>query len=165
MSPKSAPDLSYDLPPADERKGKTKAESDRHLGNLIVTHRSTLIRYPAGTMAPPRQKNVVGMNYWRRVGPDSRGAAHAVAGIDRHHDRPRSEPASAAFLESCRAMLSTLAAPDGGLPYRVSACDHLVAILELDQATVHFSACKHTARLAFAPLSVPSVDVSKGHRH
>jgi hypothetical protein len=62
MSLKSAPDLSYDLPPADERKGKTKAESDRHLGNPIVTHQSTLIRYPAGTMAPPRQKNVVGMN-------------------------------------------------------------------------------------------------------
>jgi hypothetical protein len=52
----------------------------------------------------------------------------------------------------------------GGLPYRVSACDHLIAILELDQATVHFSARKHTARMAFAPLSVPSVDVWKGHR-
>jgi hypothetical protein len=61
MSLKSAPDLSYNVPRADERKGKTKAESDRQLGNLIVTHRSTLIRYPAGTMAPPWQKNVVGM--------------------------------------------------------------------------------------------------------
>jgi hypothetical protein len=97
MSLKSAPDLSYDLPPADERKGKTKAESDRHLCNPIVTHRSTLIRYPAGTMAPPRQKNVVGMNYWRRPAArldmvradlcqraDSRGAAHVLAPIDRH---------------------------------------------------------------------------------
>jgi len=61
MSLKSAPDLPYDLPPADERKGKTRAESDRHLGNPIVTHRSMLIRYPVGTMAPPRPKNVVGM--------------------------------------------------------------------------------------------------------
>ena len=67
MSLKSAPDLSYNVPPADECKGKTKAESDRHLGNLIVTHRSTLIRYPASTMAPPRQKNVVGMELG--VGP------------------------------------------------------------------------------------------------
>jgi hypothetical protein len=64
MSLESAPDRSYDVPPADERKGKTKAESDRHLGNPIVTHRSTLIRYPAGTMTPPRQKNAVGVKYW-----------------------------------------------------------------------------------------------------
>jgi hypothetical protein len=35
-SPKRTADLSYDLPPADERKGKTKAESDRDLGNPIV---------------------------------------------------------------------------------------------------------------------------------
>src|ERR1700693_3831287 len=40
MSLESAPDRSYDVPPADERKGKTRAESDRRLGNLIVTHRS-----------------------------------------------------------------------------------------------------------------------------
>ena len=60
ISLKSAPDLPYDLPPADERKRKTTAESNRHLGNPIVTHRFTLIRHPAGTKAPPRQKNVVG---------------------------------------------------------------------------------------------------------
>src|SRR5882724_575270 len=66
MSLKSAPDRSYDVPPADERKGKTKAESDRHLGNPVITHRSTLTRHPAGTRAAPRQKNVAGMNYWRR---------------------------------------------------------------------------------------------------
>lgn len=59
---KGAPDFSYDLPPTDEGKGETGAESDRHLGNPTVTHQSTLIRYPAGTMAPPRHKNVVGMN-------------------------------------------------------------------------------------------------------
>ena len=62
MSLKSAPDLSYDVPPADERKGKTKAESGRNLGNLIVTHWSTIIRYPIGTMAHPRQKDVIDMN-------------------------------------------------------------------------------------------------------
>jgi len=39
-----------------------RAESDRDLGNPIVAHRSTLIGDPAGKMAPPRQKNVVGMN-------------------------------------------------------------------------------------------------------
>jgi hypothetical protein len=58
MSLESAPDRSYDVPPADERKGKTKAESDRHLGNPTVTHRSTMIRYPAGAkfgrMSAPR---------------------------------------------------------------------------------------------------------------
>jgi hypothetical protein len=43
-------------------EGETKAESDHHLGKSIVAHRSTLIRYPAGTMARPRQKNVAGMN-------------------------------------------------------------------------------------------------------
>src|SRR5580700_6942402 len=56
MSLKSAPDLSYDVPPADERKGKTKAESDRHLGNLIVTHRSTLIRYRPARWRPKAEK-------------------------------------------------------------------------------------------------------------
>jgi hypothetical protein len=59
-SPKSAPDLSYDLPPADECKGETGTESDRDLGNPIVAHRSTLIRHPAGRWRPQRQKNVVG---------------------------------------------------------------------------------------------------------
>jgi hypothetical protein len=68
MSLKRAQDFSYDLPPADERKGETGDESDRHLGNSKVTHRSMLIRYPAGTMAPPRQKNVVGLNSWRWTG-------------------------------------------------------------------------------------------------
>jgi hypothetical protein len=63
MSLKSAPDLSYDLPPAGER--------NRHLGNPIVTHRSTLIRYPAGTMTPPRQKNAAGVK--------TMGEAHLVA--------------------------------------------------------------------------------------
>ena len=76
MSLESAPDRSYDVPPADERKGKTKAESDRHLGNPTVTHRSTMIRYPAGAMTPPGQKNVVGMKYWRRRNRQ-RIAAHA----------------------------------------------------------------------------------------
>ena len=33
-----APDRSCYFPPADERKGKTKAESDRHLGKSTVTH-------------------------------------------------------------------------------------------------------------------------------
>jgi hypothetical protein len=60
MSLKRAADICYDLPPADERKGETGDESDRHLGNPIVIHRSTIIRHPAGTMAPPRQENVVG---------------------------------------------------------------------------------------------------------
>src|SRR5271156_3730228 len=66
MSLESAPDRSYDVPPADERKGKAKAEGDRYLGKPIITHRSTLTRYPAGTRASPRQKNVAGMNYFRR---------------------------------------------------------------------------------------------------
>jgi hypothetical protein len=33
-----APDWFCYFPPADERKGKTKAESDRHLGKSMVTH-------------------------------------------------------------------------------------------------------------------------------
>jgi hypothetical protein len=61
MSLESAPNLSYDLPPTDERKGKTKAESDRYLRKLIISHRAKLTRYPAGTMAASRQKNVVGI--------------------------------------------------------------------------------------------------------
>jgi hypothetical protein len=77
-------DISYDLPPADQRKGETGAESDRNLGNPTVTHQSTLIRYPAGTMAPPRQKNVAGMELGR--------GAHAVArigpGLTRVSNRP-----------------------------------------------------------------------------
>jgi hypothetical protein len=55
MSPKSAPDISYDLPPAGQRQGKTRADSDRHLGNPTLCHRFTLIRDPADTMAPPRR--------------------------------------------------------------------------------------------------------------
>jgi hypothetical protein len=35
---KRAQDLSYDLPPADERKGETGDESDRDFGNPTVTH-------------------------------------------------------------------------------------------------------------------------------
>ena len=107
MSLESAPDRSYDVPPADERKGKTRAESDRRLGNLIVTHRSTIIRYPAGTMAPPRQKNVAGMNYWRRpaairpMSAESRGAAHAVAG-SAGHDSGQEPDAWAGFVDSAK---------------------------------------------------------------
>jgi hypothetical protein len=56
----SAPDRAYDVPPADKRKGEAKAESERYLGKPIITHRYTLTRYPAGTMAPSRQKNVAG---------------------------------------------------------------------------------------------------------
>jgi hypothetical protein len=92
MSPKSAPDIAYDLPPARERKGKTRADSDRHLGNPIACHRSTLIRDPAVAMASPRQKNVVDMNLWcvlTCISADPRGAADAVAGIDRKPPRPR----------------------------------------------------------------------------
>jgi hypothetical protein len=61
MSLESAPDRSYDVPPADECKGKAKADGDHYLGKLIAIHGSTLTRYPAGTMAPPRQKNVAGI--------------------------------------------------------------------------------------------------------
>jgi hypothetical protein len=56
----ATPHLSYDLPPADERKGKTKAESDRPLGRSIISHRGRVACYPAGTMADPRQKNATG---------------------------------------------------------------------------------------------------------
>jgi hypothetical protein len=89
MSLESAPDRSYDVPPADERKGKTKAGGDHCLGTLIITHRSTLIRYRADTMAPPRQKNVASMNYWRAIGvwqlirlivADFRGGRPAIPG-------------------------------------------------------------------------------------
>jgi hypothetical protein len=66
MSLESAPDRSYDVPPADERKGKAKAEGDRYLGRPIITHRSTLIPHPAGTRAAPRQKNVTGISDFRR---------------------------------------------------------------------------------------------------
>jgi hypothetical protein len=52
------PDIFYDVPPAGERRGKTRADSDRPLDNPIVSHRPTLIRDPVGTMALPRQKNV-----------------------------------------------------------------------------------------------------------
>ena len=57
----SAPDRSHDVPPADERKGKATADGDHCLGKLIIIHRSTLTRYPAGTMAAPRRKNVAGI--------------------------------------------------------------------------------------------------------
>jgi hypothetical protein len=110
MSLKSAPDRSYDLPPADERKGQTSAQRDQHLGNLIVTHWSTLIRYPAGTRAAPRQKNVAGMNYFRRpaairpVSAESRGVPRALAGNDRPCDSPNTKPSPAALLESWRGI-------------------------------------------------------------
>jgi hypothetical protein len=58
VSLESAPDRSYDVPPADERKGKAKAEGERDLGKPIITHRPTLTRCPAGTRADLRQKNV-----------------------------------------------------------------------------------------------------------
>jgi hypothetical protein len=114
MSLKCAPDLSYDVPPANERKGKTRAESDRHLGNLIVTHRSTLIRYPAGTMALPRQER-----RWHELGG---GPAGTMVRTDLCQHRltrsppmrwrrsagtpgPPAQPAPAAFLESANGML------------------------------------------------------------
>jgi hypothetical protein len=93
MSLESAKDRSYDVPPADERKGKAKAERDRCLGKPIITHRSTLTRYPVGTRAAPRQKNVAGMNYWRRpaairpMSAESRGVPRAAAGIARTWQR------------------------------------------------------------------------------
>jgi hypothetical protein len=66
ISLESAPDRSYDVQPADERKGKA-TEGDRYLGKPIITHRLTFTRYPASTRAAQRQKNVAGMNkYWRR---------------------------------------------------------------------------------------------------
>jgi hypothetical protein len=93
MSLESAKDRSYDVPPADERKGKAKAERDRCLGKPIITHRSMLTRYPVGTRAAPRQKNVAGMNYWRRpaairpMSAESRGVPRAAAGIARTRQR------------------------------------------------------------------------------
>jgi hypothetical protein len=72
MSPKTVQDICCDLPPAGERKGKTKADSDRHLGNPIVCHRFRLIRDPAGTMAPTRRKNVIG-----ELGPHGNAAKRA----------------------------------------------------------------------------------------
>jgi hypothetical protein len=110
MSLNSTPDRSYDLPPADERKGQTSAQRDQHLGNLRVTHWSTLIRYPAGTRAAPRQKNVAGMNYFRRpaairpVSAESRGVPRALAGNDRPCDSPNTKPSPAALLESWRGI-------------------------------------------------------------
>jgi hypothetical protein len=96
MSLESAPDRSYDVPPADEREGEAKAEGDRYLGEIIITHGSTLTRYPAGTRAAPRQEDVAGMNYFRRpaairpVSAESRGVPRALAGIDRHMTAPNS---------------------------------------------------------------------------
>jgi hypothetical protein len=63
MSLKRAADLCYDLPPADERKGETGDESDRHLGNPIVIHRSTIIGHPAGTMTGSRRRTPQEWNY------------------------------------------------------------------------------------------------------
>src|SRR5712675_210892 len=114
MSLKSAPDRPYDVPPADERKGKTKAESDRHLGNPIITHQSTLTRHPAGTRAAPRQKNVAGMNYWRRpaAAPTCERRvtqSSPCAGADRPaHESPQIPDSPAAFPESWRASRATL---------------------------------------------------------
>jgi len=48
-------------------------------------------------------------------------------------------------------------------PYRVPACDHLVAILELDTAAIHFPARRDAAELAFAILPVPVVYVGEIH--
>ncbi len=59
--PFCAPDRSLYFPPPDERKGETKAESDRHLGKSIVAHWSRLCRDTAGTMAGLRQKNAAGV--------------------------------------------------------------------------------------------------------
>jgi hypothetical protein len=61
-------------------------------------------------MAPPRQKNVVGMNLWCAqtcVSADPRGAADAVAGIDRPLDSRPDPDLPAAFLESWRAIAAS----------------------------------------------------------
>jgi hypothetical protein len=108
MSLKSAPDRSYDVPPADEREGKAKAEGDRNLGKIIITHGSTLTRDPAGTRAASRQEDVAGMNYLRRpaairpVSAESRGVPRALAGIDRPMTGPQISDSPAGFLESPR---------------------------------------------------------------
>jgi hypothetical protein len=46
---------------ATERKGETTANSDGHLGKPKITHRFTLPRRPAATMAGSGQKNATGM--------------------------------------------------------------------------------------------------------
>jgi hypothetical protein len=88
MSLESAPNLSYDLPPTDERKGKTKAESDRYLRKLIISHRAKLTRYPAGTMAASRQKNVAG------IPVRAPGAAEATPSCGRIEKAARQYPAA-----------------------------------------------------------------------
>jgi len=54
------------FPPADERKGKTKAESDRHLGKSTVTHWSHALprssRHDGGVKAEKRRRHE---DYWR----------------------------------------------------------------------------------------------------
>jgi|SRR6266481_8189484 len=61
-----APDRSCYFPPADERKGKTKAESDRHLGKSTVTHWSHALprssRHDGGVKAEKRRRHE---DYWR----------------------------------------------------------------------------------------------------
>jgi hypothetical protein len=95
MSLESAPDRSYDVPPADEREGKAKDEGDRYLGKITITHGSTLTRYPAGTRAAPRQDDVAGMNYFRRPGSHPTCERRVTrsspcVGLDRPaHDNPR----------------------------------------------------------------------------
>ena len=98
----SAPDRSYDVQPADERKGKA-TEGDRYLGKPIITHRLTFTRYPASTRAAPRQKNVAGMNnYWRRPPRARSRAARFVLRGRSATLSPQTEPAPAALLESRR---------------------------------------------------------------
>jgi hypothetical protein len=81
---KRTQDLSHDLPPTDEGKGETGAESDRYLGNPTVTHQTVLIRYPAGTMTGSRQKSAAGMktiglrNRASHFTAKRRSAIHAV---------------------------------------------------------------------------------------
>jgi len=95
---KRTQDLSYDLPPTDEGKGETGAESDRYLGNPTVTHQTVLIRYPAGTMTGSRQKNAAGMktiglrNRASHFTAKRRSAIHAVFAAQ--HGAPSTGPAS-----------------------------------------------------------------------
>jgi hypothetical protein len=81
---KRTQDLSHDLPPTDEGKGETGAESDRYLGNPTVTHQTVLIRYPAGTMTGSRQKSAAGM---KTIGLRNR-ASHFTASRRRQSGQP-----------------------------------------------------------------------------
>jgi hypothetical protein len=96
---KRTQDLSYDLPPTDEGKGETGAESDRYLGNPTVTHQTMVIRYPAGTMTGSRQKNAAAM---KTIGLRNR-ASHVTASRRRLSKRPSRPSAALAKSRAGRA--------------------------------------------------------------